>query len=274
MSFTVRPLACLLGLSALALPLQAMAVEPLDTFSGRIGGYITDFDTEVRADGETSSGTPINLDRDLGLDKSNTIGYVGLTWRPWERHEFGLAYYRNDTDSTRVLERDIEFDGTIYEASATVRTELDVDTYEAYYVWWAASHDTWALGPRFGLVWYQMEMGLSLEADAGGNPVGGSVSSKANLDLPAPSIGGSWRWTPGEDWRISADAGYFTADINDIDADVFFGRIGVEWFPWERTGFSLDYTAGRIDADANKTNFRGNADFTDSGLRLGVVYRF
>ena len=262
------------ALGMLAVVPQARAVEPLDTFSGKIGGYITDFDTEVRADGETAAGTPIDLNRDLGLDNSNTIGYVGLTWRPWEHHEFGIAYYKNESDSTRVLQRDIEFEDNLYETSSTVRTDLDVDTYEAYYVWWAASHDTWALGPRFGLVWYKLELSLSLEIDAGGNQAGGSVSNSADLDLPAPTIGGSWRWTPAEDWRISAEAGYFTADINDIDADVVFGRIGVEWFPWESTGISLDYTANKIDADANKTNFNGNVDFTDSGLRLGVVYRF
>ena len=262
------------ALGMLAVVPQARAVEPLDTFSGKIGGYITDFDTEVRADGETAAGTPIDLNRDLGLDNSNTIGDVGLTWRPWEHHEFGIAYYKNESDSTRVLQRDIEFEDNLYETSSTVRTDLDVDTYEAYYVWWAASHDTWALGPRFGLVWYKLELSLSLEIDAGGNQAGGSVSNSADLDLPAPTIGGSWRWTPAEDWRISAEAGYFTADINDIDADVVFGRIGVEWFPWESTGISLDYTANKIDADANKTNFNGNVDFTDSGLRLGVVYRF
>ena len=258
----------------LAMAPQARAVEPLDTFSGRIGGYITDFDTDVRVDGETVAGTPINLDRDLGLDTSNTIGYVSLTWRPWEHHEFGISYYKNDADSTRVVQRDIEFQDNLYEATSTVRTNFDVDTYEAYYVWWAASHDTWALGPRFGLVWYKLELSLSLEVDAGGNQAGGSVSNSANVDLPEPTIGGSWRWTPGEDWRISADVGYFTADVNDYDGDVTFGRMGVEWFPWESTGFSLDYTASKIDVDANKSNFHGNANFTDSGLRLGVVYRF
>ena len=43
----------LLSLASLALlaPSQARAVEPLDTVSFRIGGYITSWDTEVRADG-------------------------------------------------------------------------------------------------------------------------------------------------------------------------------------------------------------------------------
>ena len=92
-----------LGLALLAVvaPQRARAVEPLDTASFRIGGYITSWDTEVRADGQTARGTDVDLEKDFGIDDSSTIGYVGFTWRPWEAHEFGLTYYQNDGDATR-----------------------------------------------------------------------------------------------------------------------------------------------------------------------------
>lgn len=263
-----------LAVALLAVATPAAAVEPLDTFSFRVGGYVSGFDTEVRADGETETGTDVDLDRDLGMDSDNVIGYAGLTWRPFEHHEFGFSYFQNDTDAVRRLEREIEFDGEVYEASATVRSDYSLDTYEAYYVWWAASHENWALGPRLGLVWYRMELGLELELDAEGNPATTRVNSEVSADLPAPTIGASWRWTPADDWRVSAEAGYFSVDINDVDADVTYARAGVEWYPWERTGFVLDYTLSDISADAETNGFTGNLDFQNSGLRLGVVYRF
>ncbi len=263
------------ALLAIAAP-EGRAVEPLDTFSARIGGYVTEFDTKLRADGQAGDGTSIDLERDLGMNQSNTVAVISATWRPWEKHEFGLSYYQDDASATRRIDREIEFDGTVYEVSSTVRAGIDLDAYEAYYVWWAADQDNWVMGPRLGLVWYRIGLGLSLEADANGNPIGsGQVSSSVDADLPAPSIGGSWRWVPGgSDWRLSADVGYFSADINNIDANVTFGRFGVEWFPWDNWGASLDYTLRRIDADAQRTNFDGNFRFIDSGLRLGVVYRF
>ncbi|HEY0504146.1 MAG TPA: hypothetical protein VGD42_11705 [Lysobacter sp.] len=256
--------------------LECAAVEPLDTFSARIGGYVTEFDTELRADGQTEEGTRLDFQRDLGLDESNTIAIVGLTWRPFDRHEFGFNYYQDDADASRVTNRTFEFDGTTYETNSTIRSEFDLDAYEAYYVYWAVSNDRWALGPRVGLLWYSMELSVTMELDANGNPVGsGQVSESVDADLPAPTIGGSWRWVPGGgDWRMSADVGYFSADVNDIDADVTFGRLGVEWFPWESVGVSLDYTARKIEADADTSSFTGNLDFIDSGLRLGVTYRF
>jgi hypothetical protein len=253
---------------------QAWAVEPLDTFSVRLSGYVSKFDTELRADGETERGTPIDLERDLGLDADNIIANIGLTWRPWENHEFGLSYYTQSADKTRQTQRTFEFEDNLYQANSTVRADSDIDAYEAYYVWWAANHETWTLGPRFGLIWYRLKLGLSLEVDSNGNQVGGAVSNSVSADLPAPTIGGSWRWVFADDWRMSADAGYFSVNVNDVDGDVYFGRLGIEWFPWERSGFLLDYTISKIKVDANKSDFNGNIDFKDSGLRLGYVYRF
>ena len=274
MSFPARPVAPLLACIALAAAPSAHAVEPLDTFNARIGGYVNHFDTEVRADGETGTGTPIDLERDLGLDQDEVIGFAGVTWRPWDRHEFGLTYHRTGSNSERRLQRDFSFDGAVYPASATVRTEFDADGYEASYTWWAASHENWALGPRLGLIWYSIDLGVDLRLDANGNQAGASGDREVSFDLPAPTIGGSWRWTPAEDWRIVADVGYFTTEVNDIDADVTSARLGVEWYPWEEFGFSLDWITTNIDANADKSEFRGDLDFVDSGMRFGVVYRF
>ncbi|KAF1694602.1 hypothetical protein [Pseudoxanthomonas koreensis] len=271
----LRPALLATALLAIAAP-ECRALEPLDTFSARIGGYVTDFDTKMRADGETDEGTRIDLNRDLGIGQDNVIAIVGASWRPWEKHEFGLSYYQDDGDGTRRIDRDIEFDGVVYPVSSTLSASLDLDAYEASYTYWAMDRDSWVLGPRVGLVWYRVALGLELELDANGQPVGsGSVSSSVSADLPAPSIGGSWRWVPGNsDWRLSADVGYFTTNIDNIDADITTGRFGVEWFPWENWGASLDYTMRRIEADAQRNSFDGNFRFIDSGLRLGVVYRF
>jgi len=269
------------GLFALALagiaavPLQALAVEPLDTFSARIGGYVSSFETDVRANGVNNQGTEVDLNRDFGLDDSATIGYVAFTWRPWEHHEFGLAYYQDDADATRTISRDITFQDTTFRANSIVSADVGIDAYEAYYTWWAASHENWALGPRVGLIWYRLDMQVALQVDVDGTVFGGARREEASVDLPALTLGGSWRWAPQQsDWRLSADAGYFKANIDNIDADVTYGRFGVEWFPWERSGFSLDYTISRVTANADRSNFRGDVHFIDSGLRLGYVYRW
>lgn len=190
-----------------------------------------------------------------------------------DRHEFGLNYYTKDADKTRTIPAAFDFNGNHYETHSTVHAAVDVESYEAYYTWWAASHDSWELGPRIGLVWYSIDLALAAQLDSNGAPLIGARDS-VSADLPTLTIGGSWRWEFAEDWRLSADAGYFTSNIDNVDGDVYFGRVGVEWFPWEHSGFLLDYTTNRIKVDVDKSRFRGNVDFNDTGVRLGYVYRF
>jgi hypothetical protein len=257
------------------MPGIATAVEPLDTFSASIGGYVTRFDTRVRADGALFDGTTIDLSRDLGLDKDEMIGFLGMSWRPFERHEIGVLYFQNGVDSEKRLERDIVFEDHLYQASATVRGHYDVDAIEAYYTWWGFSEQNWALGPRVGLTWYRVELGIELEADVNGNPIGsGGLQDSVSADLPAPTLGAAWRWTPAEDWRIIADAGWFSTEINDIDGDITYVRTGVQWFPWERFGLQLDYTLSNINAQTDRDTFTGHLKLRNSGLRLGAIYRF
>lgn len=165
-----------------------------------------------------------------------------------------MNYFTKDSDKTRVIASSFDFDGTHYETNSTVRAAIDIDSYEAYYIWWAASRERWSLGPRVGLIWYRIDMSLAAQLDSNGSPVQG-IGDEVSTDLPTLTLGGSWRWDFAEDWRLSADAGYFAANIDNVDGDIFFGRVGVEWFPWEHSGFLLDYTVNRVKVDVDQPRF-------------------
>lgn len=261
-------------LAALLAPGTAAAVEPLDRFSFSIGTYLTRFDTQLRADGETGRGTRVDLRRDFGLDPEARIAFAGLTWRPFDRHEFGVGYFADSVEADRRLQRDIVFEDKVYEAASTVHARYDLDSIEAYYVWWAFSEDTWALGPRVGLTWYQVDFGLKATLQMDGTPATGELEEHYKGDLPAPTIGAGWRWTPARDWRVSADAGWLSTEVNGIDADIGYGRVGLEWHPRPRFGVLLDYSRFQIDASTRRRDFTGHLRMHNSGLRLGLVFRY
>ena len=148
------------ALALLLLPGAAAAVEPLDTVSFSVGSYVSRFDTRIRADGQILDGTTVDLSRDLGLDPDDLLAFARLTWRPFDRHEFGLSYFNNDVSIEHRLERDIVFEDELYLAGATVRASYDLDSIEAYYTWWGFSSETWALGPRLGVTVYRLDVGL------------------------------------------------------------------------------------------------------------------
>ena len=199
---------CLL-LAALSLvPGAARAIEPLDTFSVSLGGYVTRFDTRVRVDGEALGGTRIDLSKDLGLDADDMIGFASMTWRPFARHEVGVSYFGNTVDADHRLQRDIVFDDKVYAASATVHGHYGVDAVEAYYTWWGFLQEDWALGPRLGVTWYRIELGLELEADINGEPVADGTLD-GFIDC-SPSAHGVWDYLGG--LLVCREAGAVVAD--------------------------------------------------------------
>ena len=127
------PARCTLLLLLTSAPGVAMAVEPLDRISFSAGSYLNRFDTELRADGHvTGGGTTIDLKRDLGLDTGNQLAFARLSWRPFDRHEFGLSYYGDSVSADHRLQRDISFEDDLYQADATVHADMSLKSLEAY----------------------------------------------------------------------------------------------------------------------------------------------
>lgn len=266
-----------LAISAALLPRVGLAqnsLPALDRASVQIGFTAPDFDTIVRADGSTTGGTQVHLTRDLGLENSNVVGSLSLSWRPFENHEFFLTYFNDDADATRRLDREVVFEDTVYEVDATVHSELDIDAYTFAYVWWAKNEENWALGPRLGMVYYDIGASIELTADANGDQVTGGVREEASPKVPAPVIGGSWRWVPADDWRLKLDAGYFSTSLSDIDGSVSYINAGAEWFPWKNWGLAFNYSYQDVDVESERDAFRGDLDFVNKTATLGVIYRF
>ncbi len=251
------------------------ALTALDQGSISLRLALPNVNTEVRADGTSGNGTPIDFDKDLGVDSSNVVAFIGGTWRPWDNHEFALSIYNDSDNATRKLDRDVVFDGVTYAVNSTVKAERKLRTYDLSYTWWAANHDNWALGPRVGVVYYNIDAMLEMTVDANGVPVAsGTVSAAVSPSLPAPSIGFGWRWLPAEDWRVKIDAGYFNANLNAYETSVSYVNAGLEWFPQERWGLTLNITRQNLDVSAAKLDFNGDLNFTQTNASVGVVYRF
>lgn len=277
MTRSAAVVASLVAAAAALVPQAGIAqdsLQPVDRGSIQLGLTLPDFDTTVRADGQSGNGTSVDLARDLGLENSNVVGSLALTWRPWQDHEFSLTYFNDDSDATRRIDREIEFDGTVYEVDSTLRSELDVDAYTLAYTWWMKHEETWAIGPRLGLIYYDVDLGLQLTIDSNGNDVSGGASASASPQLPMPVVGASWRWVPARNWRLKLDGGYFSADINDVDGSVSFINGSVEWFPWQDWGLSLNYAYQSLDIDAVRSDFDGDLEFINRTATLGVIYRF
>ncbi len=256
----------------LALTATAQAKVPaLDKVSVTLALAIPDSSTEINFDNNSSS-DPVDFEKDVGLQTDDLVASFGATWRPWENHQFGLTYYNNTGENTKEV-TGLEWDGVVYDGTARLKTDLD--SYDISYIWWWKNEESWAFGPRLGLTYMSFDANLDLLVDADGDPVvDESFDRSGNTDIPAPTIGAAWRWAFADDWRLKLDAGYMSAKIGDFDGDALLIGGGVEWFPWENWGFSLNFQSMAIDVNTAQTDFNGDLDMTQSNYNLGITYRF
>ncbi|MET3650525.1 hypothetical protein [Dyella japonica] len=271
---------------ALALPLaltfQTVRADDhpmLDYLSVSIGGFANNNSASMRADGHVkNSGTRLDFSRDLGQGGTRTLPYLSVTWRPWDRHEFEFTYYHDSTDSTRYLNRTLQFNGNQLDVGAQLHSRFTLDAGSVGYRYWAWIGERGAFGVSGGLQFYRFSLKLSGNAFAangsGSATASGSRTARVSSNLPDPSIGVSYRYQAASWVRIVADAGAFKANINQIDARLYNARVGAEFYPWEHFGITTQYAFNKIDADVNKSNFNGNVNFRFKGFQLLVRARF
>jgi hypothetical protein len=270
-----RRVIVILGFAAAA---PAAADDPmLDNFSVQLGLYASNISSTLSLNGSNPNGS-IDLHRDIDLPSSSTLPFFDLTWRPFERHEFSFNYYSDDESRTRTLARDITIRDKVYQLGAQVKGELSLEFYGIGYRYWWYIGDKSAFGIGGGLQNYSLTFKLTGSAGIVG-PNGSVIESqtqttKASTDIPDPFLGISWRYQAIDWLRVVADLGAFKANISNIDATLYSGRLGLEFYPWERFGIVTQYSYDRIKADLSKNEFSGDQVFRFHGLQVLAKFRF
>lgn len=271
--------ACGIVAAAAAQRVKADDHPMLDYLSVSVGAFANNTTASVRADGGLrGSGTPLDFSRDLGQGGTRTLPYLNITWRPWERHEFEFSYYHDSNDSSHYANRTLRFNGDTLSLGAQLDSRFTLDAASVGYRYWAWIGDRGAFGVSAGLQAYRFSLKLSGNAFAqtaqGAVSVGATRTARVSSDLPDPAIGVSYRYQAADWVRIVADAGAFKANVDDIDATLYNGRLGAEFYPWEHFAITTQYAFNRIDADVSKSKFDGDADFKFKGFQLLLKVRF
>ena len=269
-----------LALAALVLaaPLAAQAPSPRARLYDRLqlsGSLATIIlNTNIRVDPSNGTGTDIDAEDDLGLDRSKFEPRFGVRWRPWRRHEFEVGYQFARRGSRRVLDRDITFGDSTYQVGATVDANLDSD--EAFLIYRFAFHTR----PR-------REVGLSvglgalfLDAGLGAVGSGGQVQFTQSQTLTGPlgSLGVYGRFLSGDRWFWEAEARYVQVSIDRFTARVAGGGAAVRYAAFSKVLLEAGYGLTGVQVDIGATTSSGlgsrsgRIKYTLQNVRLGAVF--
>jgi len=261
------------GLSAAAVLLLSLSIlSPAlaadeSKFSVSLGVFVTDRDSETRLDLVGGpSGTPVDLEVDLGLDKSDSVFRVDGFYRFNDKHQINFSAFDLSRTATKVIEKEIDWQGTIFPINTSVDGEFDLNVYKLAYTYSFMTREKGYLGLTAGL--YIANIGSRLTGRNVGTREGGEITAP----LPVVGLRGEYRFS--EKWAFRASGEFFALEYQEFDGSLTDLYAGVDYQLFDHAAIGLGLNSVTIDLGISGTDLNGNVDWRYDGGLLFVKFEF
>lgn len=215
-------------------------------------------DVAVSADGLT--GSAIDIEDDLGIVDGDDY-FVEAALQLGDFRLFA-AYLPINFSGDSVLTRDISFNGETFFGSSRVRSDVDIDLYEAGLAWYVINLDDMPvriqLGPEIAVKYVDAQVELR-EYVSG-------LNESESVGVPVPTLGARARVAIADYLSVVGRVGYLQYGGNsfmDVDAQI-------EFSPIPMVGLFAGYRYLDIEVDESDVLI----DATFAGPYAGVLVRF
>lgn len=262
---SVRCLA-LLAMLSFAGPVAAQSQED-PTFSISLGAFFTDRDTDTRIDADgNNAGTDVNLEDDLGFDKSDTVFRLDAYWRFAEHHRLDFSAFDLSRDAVKVIDRDITIGDTTYEINTSVQGKLDLNIYKAAYTWMFRKNGPNFLGASAGL--YVADIGTRFTGPLGNNPESNDITAP----LPVFGLRGAYHFAGR--WSVRGSAELFVFEYDAFDGSLYDLFGGIDYSFNDLVALGLGFNAVRFDLGFDDSSLTGDLDWGYAGAMLYLKFDF
>lgn len=274
----MSPSAALCLLLCAGLPATSLAQDalpPVDRFHVGAGRYRADHDLDTRWDASDGAlGTHVNFQRDLGfVDRQDALVWsIGGSLGEERRHAFDAFGYDYDDDTTRLLDRTLQIGDNAYPVGADLAGRMDLKVTGVSYTWLFHHDGQRAFGVGLGAMRYDVEIDLEATAVVAGAPV--AYANTLSEDEWAPMLRAEYAQSLSDRWRWGASLAYTKKTGGNVTGDARDLQVRLEYFPWQRVGFSLRYNYNDVDLDLERTRFDGNLNLNNRGPQLLAMLRF
>jgi len=247
-------------LAAAALPASAEdfmspnVVAPTDEWLVlELGGIVNRFDSSVRLDGQTTTGTQINLEGN-GAEKNLSSFEAAMIWRMAPRHRLSARYFGADRSGSRTYTDQIVIGDNVYPVGATVSASNKNQYFSVDYLYSLVREP----GFEFTLIGGFYGGKFEYNIDAVGT--GGSTAEyhkSVSTTVPLPLIGVGAEWSPERHWKFGALFKGMKANIGDVDGHAYVTELNAEWMMLRGFGIGGRYRYTDIAVDVGKSDFMG-----------------
>ncbi len=258
-----------LAATAVLNPFTAAVAEPADDerYSLSLGLFVTDRNSNTRVDASAgSSGTVVDLENDLGLDTSDSVFRVDGYIRFAKKHRFDFSVFDLSRTSSTLIQRDIEWNGTLFPVDTVVDSTFDLSIYKAAYTWAFLQRDSGYLGVTAGL--YVADFGYAVSAPT----LGEREIAEVTAPLPVFGLRGERQFS--EKWSFRASGEFFVLEYGDFDGSLYDLYVGLDYQVMDHMAVGIGINSVRVNIGITRPNASGNLDWRYDGGLIFLKFDF
>lgn len=240
-------------------------------FKVSAGLYFPVNNTEIRVDGsEGNFGTTIDLEDDLGFEK-NTFSWTGaIEWRISRRSRVNFEYFSLNRESSKTLEREIEFEDNTYEVNARVYAFFDMQILRVAYGYSFVSKPKYEIGALIGAHTIFADVGIGLETSIGQ----AEASNNYDFTAPLPDLGLYGEIVLSPKFGLYINANYLALKVDNIKGRIMSSNVSLLYNVYENFNITLGYTGLHVKVDVDRERADGYFKWGYNGPMLTVNYAF
>jgi hypothetical protein len=264
------------GLFALLLALLAGAAHADDYLSPTeervrlsLGVVHLDSNTNVQIDSSSGvPGTPVNAERDFGIDKSDFEAKFQLMLRVGERSRVRFDYFSLDRTGYRTIDEDILFHNVELLPGDPVDSNLSIDVLSITYGYSFIHSEKFELAATLGV------NVTDISARARVNTATRLVDQTEDQAGPVPAIGLDGSYVLSKRFYLDGRVQYFKANVDDLDGSLGFYELDALYRLRPNISFALGYELVRAHLLSTKSSDSGLFNFSTQGPEIYVRVAF
>jgi len=233
-----------------------------ELFSFKVGYQHLTPDGSLSVEGDGIDATSVSIENDFDLEKSDELTLEAALQLGSFR--LSAAYQPIRFSGNNVLTKEIDFNGETFLANSHVKSNVDIDIYEAGIAWHLINFDDLPTRVQFGpeLAVKYLDADLALD----GETAGGVTTTSESVKAAIPTVGLRGRVAIADALGIVGRVGYMEyQDSSFLDFDA-----QVEYSPLPMVGIYAGYRY--MDVDLDKSDVELDATF--DGPYIGALIRF
>jgi hypothetical protein len=243
-----------------------------DRFQIDAGYFNLNADTTLVYNGP-QGGSEVNVEKDLGQDKTVSTFWVDGTWRVGRRHQLKLGYTQMSRDRANyTLQRDFTWGGQTYNAGLSATSSTSSDILGGYYRFAIVRNERFEIGPSLGVGYLWLDASIRATGTVGGQ----SRSRDAGTSMGAitGAIGGYAEAWPAKKLMFQGDFLYIKVTPNHEEASVTDWRLAADYYFYRGAGLGVQWKYNKYTQARGIVDTKLGGRLTFQGIQAFATFRF